>query len=287
MGINDEVFQSDEELRRLASQRRLLAERERPVYRRLADGRTGLTVLDVGANDGGKTADRFSSESFGKVIGLERLEPMVQKANGDYGGGRFSFYCCDVEAPSFPEQLAAIMAKNGIAAFDIIHMSFVLQHLDRPGELLRRLRPFLAPEGQLMIVEGDDDLARLEPDYEGLFQAFLDILAQDPFAGDRHFMGRAAALLEQAGYRDVRGEDIVTRLGGDELGAKRDMFQVFCSYLPEDVKLLRRREPEEERYVAWERWLDRCYGRLERAILDENAVFSTGVRVLTCKRCDI
>ncbi len=58
---------------------------EQPVYRRLLEGRSGLRVLDVGSNNGSKTADRFAHPSVAKIIGLEYNQNLVDQARETYG----------------------------------------------------------------------------------------------------------------------------------------------------------------------------------------------------------
>lgn len=44
---------------RLAVQGKLLSEYEQPVYQKVMSGRSGLTLLDVGCNNGWKTKSVF------------------------------------------------------------------------------------------------------------------------------------------------------------------------------------------------------------------------------------
>lgn len=130
------IFDDHKEIDRLAVQNRLLKEYELPVYQRLMEGRTGLRVLDVGCNNGSKTADRFAHPSVEKIIGLEYNQDLVEEAQATYGDRWFSFYQCDVEQPDFAPKLRGWMGESQIEAFDLIHISLVLLHLERPGLLL-------------------------------------------------------------------------------------------------------------------------------------------------------
>ena len=170
------IFDDHKEIDRLAVQNRLLKEYELPVYQRLMEGRTGLRVLDVGCNNGSKTADRFAHPSVEKIIGLEYNQDLVEEAQDTYGDGWFSFYQCDVEQPDFAPKLRGWMAENQVEAFDLIHISLVLMHLAEPGRILGVLREFLDPDGQVMIIEANDAVNQLAPDPDGLFQEFMEIL---------------------------------------------------------------------------------------------------------------
>lgn len=275
------IFQDSTELRRLAVQNRLLREYEQPVYRRLLDARQGAVLLDVGCNDGSKTADRFSCEPISRVLGLEYDPELVRQANARYGGGRFVFRQCDAEDPDFAGRLRALMEPLGIPAFDLIHVSFVLLHLKDPAAVLSALRGVLAPGGALVIVETNDSASRLTPDPDGLLDRFLAYLDRDPFSGDRSLGARLPELLRQTGFRDI-----VCALNGisvDEADRSRkaDIFDTFFSYLPEDVKLLLAQGRQE--FAPCSVWLEENYDALRRLILAEDSRFFMGFTLITCK----
>lgn len=275
----DTVFQTDEELARLDVQSRMMARTDRPVYEKVVGGRSGLCLLDVGCSDGAKTVDRFALDGVARVVGLERIGSVAQKARQEHGGGKFSFFRCDVEAEDFPDRLREIMAESGVRAFDIINLSHVLQHLADPGAVLERLRPFLAPDGQVVIIEADDALACLEPDPEGLFAQYLRIMDGDPYSGDRRFGGKVEKLLRDSGYCTVRQEDGVVRAGPGQTAEKRALRQIYCSIMGEDVALLLQKDPENPRFRAWKTWLAENLERLCRQIEAPEAAFAMGVRI--------
>lgn len=276
------VFQNNEELRRLEVQSRLLKPYEQPVYQRAVNGRNDLSLLDIGCNNGGKTVDRFTCDGITRVVGLEYHSGLARWAQETYGSNVFSFHPCDVEAPDFSDQLTAIMAHRGIEAFDLIHISYVLLHLKDPGGLLSKLRRFLAPGGRLIVMETNDGISELIPDSLHLFGAFLDILSLDPFAGDRTCGGRVSALLANSGYQKIVEENILIRAGGDEPQKKKDLFDIFFSYLPQDIRLLRRQETDNIRYASCTSWLSQHYNTLRNIILAEESELSIGIRTITC-----
>lgn len=279
---NTQVFQDSEEIRRLSAQNRLLKPYEQPVYRRAIAGRRGLKLLDIGCSDGSKTVDRFTGENFTRVIGLEYHAALAAQACRDYGVAPFAFYPCDVEAPDFAGQLSAMMKENEVAAFDIIHLSFVLTHLKEPAALLATLRSFLAPEGQLIVVEPDDSTSRISPDPSQMLGSFLEILALDPLAGDRHCVSRLPALLAEAGYQQITQENVLVQAAPTETQRKMEIFDVFFSYLPQDIRLLQKREPDSIRYAACGAWLNRHYDTIQNMLLTEDHEIAMGISIITC-----
>lgn len=278
------IFESSKEIDRLAVQNRLLKEYEEPVCRRLLEGRQGVRVLDVGCNNGSKTAARFSRSGVSTVIGLEYNQTLAARAQAAYGDSCFSFYRCDVEQPEFPDQLRGWMAERRVEAFDLIHVSLVLLHLRDPGQVLGQLKQFLAPDGRLLIIEANDAENRLSSGDEHLFREFMDILRKDPFSGDRELIHTVPKLLEEQGYTDIVLENAVMGAKGHETVKKEEMFDTFFSYLPEDVALLREQEPENPLYRQWEEWVSRHYEALYHQIIAEGAEITLGLSIYTARK---
>ena len=276
-----EVFQDERELGRLAVQNRLLAAYEKPVLMRLMSGRSGLKVLDVGCNDGRKTAAWFSHKNIQRVIGLEYHEKLALKARQLYGDEKFLFFSHNVENGDFPRWLGDLMEQTQTEAFDLIYLSFVLMHLQNPAELLRRLRSVLAPGGRIMVVEANDPVSRLEPDPDRLLDGFLKLLSRDPYGGKRDCGAALPELLEACGYRDICMEHTAIAAGKAERKKKEDIFETFFSYLPQDLAVLRQKYPENILFRDGSSWMESHYENLRKEILSENAVISMGVGIVT------
>ena len=99
--MEQNVFLDEAELKRLVVQGRLLSEYEQPVYQKVIGGRKGLTLLDVGCNNGWKTRERFSDKNFNKIIGIDCLEELIEQAREKFGDDVLSFYACDVANEDF------------------------------------------------------------------------------------------------------------------------------------------------------------------------------------------
>lgn len=280
------VFQEKKEMERLGVQNALLEGCEAPLFAHLFSARHGLTVLDVGCNDGTKTAARLQSDAVARVIGLEYNAALAERAQARYGDAKLSFHAFDAEAPALPARLRRLMEREGIDGFDVIYLSFVLINLRDPAALLAALRHFLKPDGQLVIVEPNDGASSLSGDGAGLLEEFLALLAHDPYAGDRTLASRLDRMLADCGYDKARVwcEGVTAR--GGETEKKRDIFTTFFSYLPEDTALLRAASPENTEYLAWEAWLAAHYDALRHLILRPDTEITMGLRVLTCTAAD-
>ena len=278
------VFQEKTEMERLRVQNNLLSCYEAPVFAQLFSEGHALNVLDVGCNDGTKTVERFSLESVAHVIGLEYNEELAIKAEKLYGNKRFSFFTCDVEDQDFPKQLRAIMGEKHIDGFDVIYLSFVLMHLSDMSKLLAALRPFLKPEGKLVIIDANDSASTLTHDDTGLMNEFLNILKKDRYAGNREVGAVIRDELIACGYEDVFVWHDVIAAGAGEAEKKRAIFTMFFTFLPEDVRLLLSAEPENEEYKSWSTWLDRNYETLKQLVMQDQSEISMGIKILTCAK---
>lgn len=276
--MGESIFLDEAENKRLRIQNELLAEYEQPIYREVIAGRTGLTLLDLGCNNGWKTRARFSQRNFRKVIGMDRLEESVREAEKAFGDGIFSFYTCDVEAADFSARLREVMREEGITGFDIIHCSFLLLHTKKPQEILDALRSFLAPEGKLILIEPADSSSFMTPDEEGLLRAFFTMLALDPYAGDRTLCDRLPMMLLESGYGEVRAECMEICATGKERAKKEAIFDTFCAYLSEDMLFL---EKQGKRRAAKD-WVRQNAARLRRRMTEEGTTVSMGVKLYIC-----
>ena len=273
------LFFGQAEMDRLAVQGKLLSEYEQPVYQKVMNGRSDLTLLDVGCNNGWKTKMRFPSENFKKIIGIDCLNPLIEQAQKELKDNVFSFHTCDVIDADFTENLRRIMQQQKIDAFDIIHCSFVLMHTERPEEILKKLRPFLAEDGKLIVIEADDMESSMVPDTKGLFQKFLELLLNDPYAGKRTMGAHLPQLLSDSGYADIKCECSKVCSSGKEKEKKEQIFETYCSFLPEDLLLLGK---ESKKYQQdWE-WVNQNFDKLHEQMTDDETAISMGVKIYTC-----
>lgn len=279
--MEQNVFLDEVELKRLMVQGRLLSEYEQPIYQKVIDGRKGLTLLDVGCNNGWKTKERFSDKNFKKIIGIDCLDLLVEQARKQFGNEVLSFYACDVATEDFAEKLQQIMQKENIPAFDIIHCSFMLMHTKEQEEILRRLKAFLAPGGKLIAIEPDDTTSYMNPDPDGIYREFLQVLSADPYAGKRNMGAELPGLFANSGYTDIELECSEIASSGNEITKKEHIFDTFCSYLQEDLILLRQGAEGGAYQMEWE-WVQKNFEKLRQLMTGEASTVSMGVKIYTC-----
>ena len=281
------VFQEKKERERLQIQNRLLSEAEKPALEHFFKGKSELSVLDIGCNDGNRTFRRFSDDRISRVVGVEYNQNLVEKARSQYGNSKFFFYQMDVESDSFSENLQKLADNSGGREFDLICLSYVLMHLQDGEKLLRTLERFLKKGGVIFITESNDSTSTLVPDEKNLLGQFLDILKQDKYAGKRGTGEKVPGWVAGCGYDHIHVwcEGISAAKG--ETQRKREIFQTFFSYLPEDVEILRTEEPDNRKYQDWQKWLEDNYEELRQLILDEDSEITMGMQILSCEKVSL
>lgn len=272
-----DVYKQEKELLRLAMQHRFLKEQEQPVYDKVLAGREQMMVLDIGCNDGTRTADRFCGDNVAGVIGLEYHRELVERAGHMYGGGKFRFYQADVESSGFESSLRNIMEISGIEGFDIINISFVLMHLREPGKLLAGIRPFLKPGGTILSIETDDRFSHMSPDREGRMRLFLELCEKDMLSGSRCLGGDIPGMLGSCGYQHVTVYSDRISAARREKEKKQQMFEIAFSYLPEDFDELCRLFPENQEYARIRTQIAENYEKFRIDFVEESEEVSCGL----------
>ncbi len=276
-----EVFFAGTEIKRLKTQMQLFCEYEQPIYQKLLV-KNNLCVLDIGSNNGKKTTEKFGVPCVDKVIGLEYHKGLSHFAEKHYGSEKFSFYQSNVEDEDFTEFVGNIMREKNISGFDIINMSLVLMHLKNPGALLSRLKPLLNPGGKLVILEADDSASYLKPDENSLLKEFFRILSTDKFAGDRRLATELDVLLKKCGYACVESNELNVSATGKEKRKKKDIYDVFFSYLLPDIKILLKQDPLNKDYLSGKEWLAEHGKELKALICNSESTISMGMRMFIC-----
>jgi DNA-binding transcriptional MerR regulator len=161
----------------------------------------GSAVLEVGCGVGAQTltvAGRSPGASITALdLSAESLAAARKRAH-DAGLTDIAFVQADVYTlPRADGTLAA-------GTFDHIFVCFLLEHLPRPVEALRRLRALLKPGGTITVIEGDHGLICFHPDSPAARDAIACQVALQRNAGGDALLGRRLhPLLAEGGFGDV------------------------------------------------------------------------------------
>jgi SAM-dependent methyltransferase len=156
----------------------------------------GLDILDVGSGPGTITVDLARRVGSGRVVGIDSVADVVEKAQEraeSEGVSNVEFAVGDAYALEFPDD-----------SFDIVHAHQVLQHLSDPVAALREMRRVTKPGG---IVAARDVIylgASWFPLLPGLadwMRIYQDVARAN--GGDPNAGRALKALARQAGFAEV------------------------------------------------------------------------------------
>ena len=103
------------------------------------------------------------------------------------------------------EQADILDLPYGPGSFDHVFVCFVLEHLPRPLEALRKLKRHLKPGGTITVIEGDHGSAYFHPDSASARKAIWCQVELQRRAGGNAMIGRELyPLLGAAGFRALR-----------------------------------------------------------------------------------
>jgi ubiquinone/menaquinone biosynthesis C-methylase UbiE len=89
-------------------------------------------------------------------------------------------------------------------SFDHVFVCFLLEHLRKPLEALKRLKMVLKPGGTITVIEGDHGSAYFFPESKFAQQAIDCLVKVQSDMGGNAFIGRQLyPLIKQAGFRDI------------------------------------------------------------------------------------
>jgi SAM-dependent methyltransferase len=193
MTSNDYVHgYSERERQRLHDQSQTLAEllHHDTIYP------AGSHVLEAGCGVGAQTVILAKNNPQTRFTSIDASPTSIEAARAAVarvGFNNVSFETADIFHLPFPE-----------ASFDHVFVCFVLEHLRRPGEALRRLQAVLKPGGTLTVIEGDHGSTFFHPRSDAAWRTIQCLIDVQAAMGGNALIGRELyPLVIAAGLRDV------------------------------------------------------------------------------------
>ncbi len=276
----DAIAQS--ELDFLALQQNMMFEYDQDVFDRILSNKTDLTVLDIGCNNGLQTMRRFGSDARVKtVVGVDRDEACIAEAKQKYPDAIFDVV--NVEGREFKTKLNSICAENGIKGFDIINVSMVILHLERPARFLTQVRSLLKPDGKIFIRDIDDGINVAYPDPDGRFAHLTEICKYCDMLGFRHSGRQIYFYLKEAGFSRVKLEKAGLDTSSMDFDEKEALFDIYFGYIPTALAKTAERHPDLLRVRHDIEWVN---GNIEIAyeeFMKSSFLFSLGYMIYTAE----
>jgi SAM-dependent methyltransferase len=174
------------------------------LLKRLGAG-SGMACLDVGCG-GGDIAFELARMvgPAGRVVGWDIDETILELARSEAQSQNLS---------SIEFKLADITCNQPEQEFDLVHARFVLTHLVRPEEALKRMYGSIRPGGVVILEDIDLRGYFCYPDHQ-VFRRYVDLHTRtmERRGCHPHIGPQLPALLIGAGFRDV-GVSVVQPAG--------------------------------------------------------------------------
>lgn len=155
------------------------------------DAAPGHRVLDLGCGTGAMAAELARRFPGIDLVGLDRSSSQLAVARVRHPIARY------VEGDA-----AAMPFEDG--AFDRVHASWLLEHVEDPVAVLREVRRVLSPGGIVQIVEVDNETFGTDPELPVAVEVLRALDRAQLAAGGDPYVGRKlSAHFAAAGFDDV------------------------------------------------------------------------------------
>ena len=160
-----------------------------------------LKVLDIGCSNGFKTKMLFDEyDNITQIVGIDVDENAIKEAKSNFQGNK-----------KYNFQLKNIDDLDNNSTYDIINLSYVLQHLENPQDILKKLKWMLTDRGIIIIKVPDDSFKFCYPDSKGLLKRVFNLYENEIMVKqditkytDRYIGKKVYKYLVQNNYKDIK-----------------------------------------------------------------------------------
>ena len=273
----------EEEVEFLDLQQEMMYRFDQEIYDKILDGKENMCILDIGCNNGAQIMAHFESdERVSCIVGIDKDQNSIDIAKAKYPNAIFE--CYDIEASSFRKQLKDFVKENIIEKFDMINISMVLLHLERPSILLSTLKSYLKPNGVMFIRDIDDGLNLAFPDNDGTFARMIEICSYCDMLGYRNSGRQIYSHLKGAGFSQVKLEKVGLSTADMSYEEKCALFDVYFGYIPTALEKTIERSPTLIRAKHDYEWVESVKENAYEAFLNNDFLFSLGYMIFTAQQ---
>ena len=160
-----------------------------------------LKVLDIGCSNGFKTQMLFDKyKNITEITGIDIDENAINEAKN-----RFK------ENKRYKFEIKSIYELNNNSTYDIINLSYILQHLEEPKEILQKLKNMLTDRGIIIIKVPDDSFKFCYPDNKDLLHKIFNLYENEIMKKqcitkytDRYIGKKVYSYLVESEYNNIK-----------------------------------------------------------------------------------
>lgn len=180
-----------------------------------------LKVLDIGCSNGFKTQMLFDKyNNIINITGIDVDENAINEAKAYFKGNkRYKF------------ELKNIDEIDNDSTYDIIYLSYVLQHLENPKKVLKKLKNMLTDRGILIIKVPDDSFKICYPDDKDLLHKIFNLYENEIMKKqsitkytDRYIGKKVYNYLIEDGYNNIKLYYSISDTIGKTLEQRLNLF---------------------------------------------------------------
>ena len=157
-----------------------------------------LNVLDIGCSNGFKTKMLFDKyDNITHINGIDIDDTAINEAKEEFkNNSRYNF------------ELKSIDDLHDENKYDIINLSYVLQHLENPEKILANLKKKLTDRGIIIIKVPDDSFKFCYPDPEDLLHKIFN-LYESQIMVNQNITKNTDIIISATGVKNLIKEDMV------------------------------------------------------------------------------
>ena len=192
-----------------------------------------LNVLDIGCSNGFKTKMLFDKyDNITHINGIDIDDTAINEAKEEFkNNSRYNF------------ELKSIDDLHDENKYDIINLSYVLQHLENPEKILANLKKKLTDRGIIIIKVPDDSFKFCYPDPEDLLHKIFNLYECQIMINqnitkntDRYIGKKVYSYLNNNKFKNIKLFYSVSDTIGKTLEQKIQMFDSSIAYRSADNK---------------------------------------------------
>lgn len=200
-----------------------------------------LKVLDIGCSNGFKTKMLFDVyDNITDIVGIDVDKNAINEAQMNFKGNK-----------KYRFELKGIDDLDDNSTYDIINMSYVLQHLKNPQEVLKKLKNMITDRGIIIIKVPDDSFKFSYPDNKDLLHRIFNLYEKEIMTRqnitkytDRYIGKKVYNYLVENNYNNIKLYYSVNDTIGKGIEQRLKLFESSISFrsainkknVPEEIK---------------------------------------------------
>lgn len=184
-------------------------------------------VLDIGCSNGINTMKRMEGRSYKHIIGIEYDMAMVDQARDAYDSEKAGFLQVDLRSGKLIQEVQKYLDSQALDGVDIIMISSVLLHLDKPYDVIRDCYKLLKKGGIILVQDEDDSLNYHTCTRKAFFDNCFYIWDKSKESGYRQFGFWARMYLREAGFDDIELKSSVIKSEDLDRERREDLWDLY------------------------------------------------------------